>query len=271
MKFKRIFSSLTYELYPQMIGRRSARRCAFVGSSIYCESASARMMLIVEGMEEEHTMATNMAAKRAKKAQRRKQVVAQKRQLAASESGLASRAIRAATMPIQHCLLSESIFECGMGTLIVARGLSASHVTLSMFLLDTYCLGIKDVLLRSMAGAEFDMFLAKAGMASPLGPVDPSYARKLLRELAAWAQSLGFSPHRDFAAAEQIFGDVSADAGGATFQFGREGRPIYISGPSDTPSRMHHIVEKLKNALADKMLALDEPDDPPLEKSADAA
>src|SRR5215213_5609463 len=82
-------------------------------------------------------MATNMAAKRAKKAQRRKQVVAQKRQLAATESGLASRASRAATMPIQHCLLTESIFECGMGTLILARGLTPRQVTLSMFLLDT--------------------------------------------------------------------------------------------------------------------------------------
>jgi hypothetical protein len=216
-------------------------------------------------------MAINMAAKRAKKAQRRKQVVAQKRQLATSESGLASRASRAATMPIQHCLLTESIFECGMGTLIVARGITPGHVTLSMFLLDTYCLGIKDVLLRPMAGAEFDMFLERGGMASPLGLVDPSYARKLLRDLAAWSQSFGFSPHPDFAAAEQIFGDVSADASGATFQFGREGKPLYISGPSDSPSRMHRIVEKLKIVLAERALELDGPHDPPSEKSADAA
>jgi hypothetical protein len=41
------------------------------------------------------------------------------------------------------------------------------------------------------------------------------YARKLLRGLAAWSQSIGFAPHRDFAAVEPIFGDVNADASDA--------------------------------------------------------
>jgi hypothetical protein len=195
-------------------------------------------------------MAINMAAKRAKKAQRRKQIVAQKRQLGAFDSSLGIRASRAATMPIQHCLLTKSIFDYGMGTLILARGLTPSHVTVSMFLLDTYCLGIKDVLLLAMNGEEYAFYAQKAEEAGPLGPVDPRYARKLLRDLVAWSQSLGFSPHRDFAAVEQIFGDVNADASDATFVFGRDAKPMYISGPSDSPLRIRHIVEKLKNASA---------------------
>ena len=45
-------------------------------------------------------MATNMALKRARKAQRRKQVVAQKRRAEALEASLPARVLRAAGAPI---------------------------------------------------------------------------------------------------------------------------------------------------------------------------
>jgi len=76
-------------------------------------------------------MATNIALRRARKAQRRKQVVAHKREAEAFDASLAGRVSRAAETPIQHCLLSESLFEDGLGTLVLARGLSPRHVALS--------------------------------------------------------------------------------------------------------------------------------------------
>jgi len=60
-------------------------------------------------------MATNMALKRARKAQRRKQVVAEKRKLEVFTSSLEGMVRRAAALPIQHCLLTEAIFENGLG------------------------------------------------------------------------------------------------------------------------------------------------------------
>jgi hypothetical protein len=61
-------------------------------------------------------MTTNMAVKRAKKVQRRKQVVAQKRRAEALEASLPARVLRSAQAPIQRCLLTESLFEIGMGS-----------------------------------------------------------------------------------------------------------------------------------------------------------
>ena len=66
-----------------------------------------------------------------------------------------------------------------------------------------------------------------------LVPIEPSYAGKLLWEVAAWAESIGVAPHRDFAAVERLFGDVSADACDASFQFGRS-------------MQLHSLVEQLK-------------------------
>jgi hypothetical protein len=34
--------------------------------------------------------------------------------------------------------------------------------------------------------------------------VEPSMARKLLRDVVAWSRSIGFAPHRDFAVVERL-------------------------------------------------------------------
>ena len=194
-------------------------------------------------------MATNMAQKRAKKAQRRKQVVAGKRAAGALDAGLAGQVRRAAGAPIQHCLLSKTLFDDGMGTLLLARGLTPYDVALGTFLLDSYCLGIKDVMFRVVDENEFEMYVETMGAMSPFISVEPSYARKLLRELAAWARSIGFPPHRDFAVVEQLFGDVSSDASDAVFHFGHEGKPVYIPGPSESTSLMRSRIEHLQKRL----------------------
>jgi hypothetical protein len=194
-------------------------------------------------------MATNMAQKRAKKAQRRKQVVAQKRREEAIEAGLPARVLRAAQTPIQHCFLTESVFEIGMGTLVLARGATSHYLTYSAFLIDTLCLGVKDVMFDSIEGEAFERYMAVMDGGSAMVSVDPGYARKLLRDLAAWSQSIGFAPHRDFTTVERVFGDVSADASDAVFRFGRDGKPVYIPGPNDTDPVIRRRIEQLQKHL----------------------
>jgi hypothetical protein len=196
-------------------------------------------------------MATNMALKRGRKAQRRKQVVAQKRRAEVLEASLPARVLRAADAPIQHCLLTESVFDIGMGTLVLARGATPHHIAVSSFLIDAFCLGIKDVMFDSVEREVFEMYIEAMDAGSPMVPVNPNYARKLLRDLAAWSQSIGFAPHRDFAAVERVFGDVSADASDADFRFGRDGKPVYIPGPDDTAPLILRRIEQLRKSLGD--------------------
>jgi hypothetical protein len=194
-------------------------------------------------------MAANMALKRARKAQRRKQIVTEKRKVELLETGLAGQVRRAVEMPIQHCLVTEELFECGMGTLVLARGATPHHMIVASFLLDVFCLGVKDVIVRSAEAEEFAIYVAGMGAAAPLSAVDPSYARKLLRDAAAWAQSIGFAPHRDFAVADQVFGDVDAAACNVEFRFGRNGEPVYVPGPSESPWLIRRRQEQMRRRL----------------------
>jgi hypothetical protein len=145
----------------------------------------------------------------------------------------------------------KSLFDAGIGVLVLGRGATPHHVAMASFLLDVFCLGVKDVMFESLEGEEFDLYLDAMDTGSPLVPVDPTYARKLLRDLAAWSQSIGFAPHRDFAAAEQIFGDVNADASDSVFPFSRDGKPVYIPGPNDTAPLVRRRIELLQRHLGD--------------------
>jgi hypothetical protein len=98
-------------------------------------------------------------------------------------------------------------------------------------------LGIKDAMFESVESEVFEMYMDATAAGSPMVSVDPSYARKLPRDLAAWWQSIGFAPHRDFAAVERIFGDVSPDASDAAFRSGRDGKlSIFPAQTTPLPS-----------------------------------
>ncbi len=204
-------------------------------------------------------MASNLAARRAAKANRRKAVVAGKRKAELMSGSLAAQVNAAASQPICACLISDGWTETGMASLFLARGVGNNRLGLAMFLLDTYCLGIKDVALQSLNADQWGDFLDASESALPLSPIDPAFARKLLRDLAAWSASMGFAPHPDFATVERLFGTVSADTCSAEFRFGREGKPFYIQGPSDTPAQARQYLAQVSRATggSGKMLFLE--------------
>jgi hypothetical protein len=198
-------------------------------------------------------MSSSIARRREAKAKRRKERLAERRRQAHAESGgsLASRVGRLALAPIERCLLQGELFELGIGAMVLARGTPATGLTMTSFLLDVFCLGVKDVTLRQIEASELDEYVEVMAMESPLTDVDPAYARKLLRDAVAYGRSLGFEPPRDFKAAELLFGDVSADACDARFEFGCDGKPYYVPGPTDTPAQVRRRLEQLRRSVGE--------------------
>jgi hypothetical protein len=178
-------------------------------------------------------MPSNIAARRGAKAQRRKAVVALKRKLASFEGSMTGQIRSALTQPIQACLMNQGTIENGSGTVVLARGASPVRVTVAGFMLDTLAEGITDVLLRTLSGSEFSAYVKHMALASPMVPVEPSYARKLLHKLVDFANAAGFPPHPDYPAVEQMFGSVDAAACDTEFTFGRDGKPVIIADASE--------------------------------------
>ncbi len=200
-------------------------------------------------------MPANVAQRRARKAMQRRAVLAERRKAEAQVSVLLAQIRLAATTPIRHCLIQEALFDVGIGTLILARGATLSDFSVGVFLLDTYCLGIKDVFFRLLDAGEFEAMIEEHDVMRRLIDVNPSDARALLGDLAVWSRSIGFAPHLDFAAVEQLFGDVNADDSTTAFTFGRNGKPFYVPGPSDPPNLVHARFAQLRRYLGTETIA----------------
>jgi hypothetical protein len=191
----------------------------------------------------------NLARRRGAKAHRRKVIMAQKRKAGAGEATPAGQAALGASLPIQYCLLTENLFEIGMGTLILARGRTFGSVVVGAFLLDSFCRGVKDTFVRTLDGDQLEFYLERIYSAMPAEPVDPAYARKLLRDLTRWSGSLGFPPPRSLKHAERLFGEVDWKACTAEFTFGQNGKPLYVSGPDEPASTGRKHVQQLREKL----------------------
>src|ERR1700733_7865777 len=117
-----------------------------------------------------------------------------------------------ARAPIHECFVPASGFEQGLGNLVFSRALPDGHMALSVFLLDTFCLGVKNALFKIGTRLEYDAFLSRVSPSQGLEPTGPPCFRKLVEGGVAYARGLGFHPHADYAEARQIFGDVDAAA-----------------------------------------------------------
>ena len=135
--------------------------------------------------------------------------------------------------------------------MLLVRKTGLRSLAIGGFLVDAYCLGVKDAFFRELDDEDLDRFLNGARATAPLASVEPAYARKLLRDAAAYAQSLGLPPHADYAAVEPLFGDADAGACDVEFHFGHEGKPFYIPGPTESPTQIRQRLERLRRTLGD--------------------
>ncbi|MBF0459676.1 MAG: hypothetical protein HQK99_17455 [Nitrospirae bacterium] len=58
--------------------------------------------------------------------------------------------------PIHECLISERLSDMGMGHVMISRRVSGDRIAFYMFLLDIYCLGVKDAFSSTVTMAEYD-------------------------------------------------------------------------------------------------------------------
>ena len=155
----------------------------------------------------------------------------------------------AANAPIHECLVPAGLFELGMGNLFFSRALPDGRIALAVFLLDVFCLGVKNAFFAIVVRDEYAKRRSSWSTVESLQPMQPACFRKLVEGGVAYAHELGFNPHVDYEVARQIFGDVQATDCPTHFEYGHDGKPFYISGPHETPTQVQTILDQLERRL----------------------
>ncbi len=196
----------------------------------------------------------NDPRKRQKKLERRAAKRKEKRHVRVREQsgGLAARLSAAAAYPVLHSWIGDNIQEQGIGWVVLSRAMPNGSVAVASFLVDSYCLGVKDVFAEILPRSEYDSkYLVKMMKDMPSRSVEPAEARKLLEDVVAYARKIGLSPHPDYARAMILFGDVDAADSDAHFEFGKDGKPFFVNGPNDTPQRCQQILAILNKTCGE--------------------
>jgi hypothetical protein len=132
----------------------------------------------------------------------------------------------------------------GLVSVLVTRQERYGKVRVCGWLVDVYCLGVKDVVgprvMDERRAAEFTRSYFAAYQAPPLdAPVE--LARHLVFGAVAYAQSLGFEPAPGFAATA---GHLGPWTGPSAIGFGRHGKPFFVQGPHDNAAAILQTLER---------------------------
>jgi hypothetical protein len=187
--------------------------------------------------------------KRQKKLERRAAKRKEKRHsLARTHSaGLPGQLTVASKFPVLHCWIIE---QEGLGSLHFSRAMPNGQVAVANFLVDRYCLGIKDAWAEVLHRSEYDeKYLGSNRPDIPPRLLEPAEARKYIEEAVEYARGIGLSPHPDYHKALLLFGDIDPAASNAQFEFGKDGKPLFVAGPYDSPERCREIIAILMNHL----------------------
>ena len=138
----------------------------------------------------------------------------------------------------------------GLVTALVARRRRHRRgATVCVYLLDVYCLGVKNAMGPDTMDEQAVRRLAThafSGYETPPIPAPIELVRELVLGAADYAHQLGFAPHPDF---EQARPHLGTRAGPSAITFGRDGKPTYVSGPYDDAD---HIIRTLQRAVGRK-------------------
>lgn len=186
-----------------------------------------------------------LAKQKAKRTEKRTQLTRQ------NSSDPTVRLQNIAKRPIVGAFVPQTMWDMGIGMVLIARGMPDGRIAWANFLVDTYCLGVKDTTWNISVPGEFDAVLDHIRQGSPLKAVAPEYIAKLVRDAVAYAASLGFAPHPDYRAARLLLEGIDPALCTEQFEFGKDGTPLYIQGPNDSMERARFIMSQLEKLGGD--------------------
>jgi len=159
---------------------------------------------------------------------------------------------RARAFPILECWISAEWQKDspGLVEILVARQQSDGDICFGMYLVDKFCLGLKNTFGRvnySRTRYEDELhntFFQDTGrVACP-----PELAHQMIYASIEYAAQFGFTPEKDFALTQYLLAPRGELEESYDLTFGRDGKPFFIAGPYDDPKLILKQLERTAGA-----------------------
>ena len=147
---------------------------------------------------------------------------------------------------------SSDLFATGFGEVIITRFKASGEAEIGVFLLDVFCLGVKNAFFSRLWAREYEQRLLEP-MTQREGKtsLSPAGARKLVEGAVAYARTLGIEPHPDYKHAARVFGGINPAEHPQEFVYGDKGKPLFVQGPNDSPQFVERVMSTLVRRLGE--------------------
>jgi len=159
--------------------------------------------------------------------------------------------------PVNECLFSgEQGRRSGLTTVFVSRQVVDGRYIIGTYMLDIYCLGVKDTFFKiNIERGELIVLKRRLRAKMDLDELSYEDARSLILGAVDYASKLGFEPQKDWR--ESRFIVESDRAYLPKFEFGYDGKPFYVPGPFDDSAA---ILRKLAVAQQQQLQSVGAPE-----------
>ncbi len=146
-------------------------------------------------------------------------------------------------LPLHECWINTDHLEAGMASVIVTRKHKSGNYTGASFLVDMYCLGIKDSMYFFNIDEE-DYQTKVLRKKDILEKVEYNYAHNLVFGADIYAEELGLSPHKTFAITQHILEEDTEEIELIYFEFGKDGKPYLFIRNGENRDKELKILER---------------------------
>jgi len=152
-------------------------------------------------------------------------------------------------LPIDKCYISEDWEKEGLAMVVITRKKKNGHLAVGSFLVDTYCLGVKDAgYWTDLDEDNFTDLLNRYSRSVTLNESSYAEAHNLILGAIEFAEEAGIEPHKDFAIAGLILEEDTDDIPLIEYDYGRDGKRFLIVGPTGRESR---YIKQLEDRFGD--------------------
>ena len=153
---------------------------------------------------------------------------------------------KARTLPIGKCYIAPPNWqESGMAHIIVTRVRPSGNLVMAAFLVDTFCLGVKDAgYHENMPPSDFEEYLNNYRKGMGLEEISYNEAHNIIYGAMAFAEEGGIKPAKAFDSAGYILEEDSDDIPLIEYDFGKNGKHFLVVNPDRKEMPYYHILKK---------------------------
>ena len=145
-----------------------------------------------------------------------------------------------------EAFITKNWRDTGIANVVVARIDDGGGASAGFFLVDHFCLGVKDAfLLDDLTESELRKIIEERFPDGKMERMHPAWAKKFVEGAVAYADNLGLSPHRDYRKARRALSGIDTSICTETFTYGNNGRPHFIQGDMEDEERAARIIAAL--------------------------